>query len=84
MISGSVPRLQTYDYYISQFVGSFFNSENLSLELRKYIITHISPENLIESVGEKTVFPVQNPFLSEESISISQKDFDLKSALEKK
>ncbi len=84
LIAGSVPRLQTFDYYISQFVGSFLNTETLSLDLRNYIIDSISPEAVIDSVGEKTVFPVKNPFLTEQEIEVSQKDFDIATYLEKK
>lgn len=84
LIAGSVPRLQTFDYYISQFVGNFLNTETLSLDVRNYIIHSISPEDLIDSVGEKTVFPVKNPFLSEKAIQVSEKDFDFGGYLEKK
>ena len=85
IIGSSIPRLNIFEYTLSQFVGSFFNSETLDDDLRSYISHILEREAIIESVGSERVHASYNPFLSEIRIDDESKnDFDLGEYLEEK
>lgn len=77
IIAGSVPRLEDKKYTLSQFVWSFFNSETLDLELRKYISNTLDRTEVIEAIWEDNVEKSLNPFLSDINIDTDISDFDL-------
>lgn len=82
LIGGSIPRLEAYEYIISQFTTSFFNTENLSLNLRKYILDSLDRDAIIDSVWKANSLPVYNPFLTNENIdSEPDNDYNFEDAI---
>ncbi len=77
IIAWSVPRLEDKKYTLTQFVGSFFNSETLDLELRKYISHKLDRDEIISAIWENKVEKTLNPFLSDIDIDTDSSDFDL-------
>ena len=77
IIAGSVPRLEDKKYTLTQFVGSFFNSETLDLELRKYISQALDRDEIINTIWDDNVQESLNPFLSDINIDINSSDFNI-------
>ncbi len=80
----SIPRLSAYQYTLSQFVTSFFNSENLSKSFREYISTKIDRDTIVSSLWDTIVSPAYNPFLSETKLDATSSEFNLVEYLEEK
>jgi hypothetical protein len=81
IIGTSIPRLEPHTYTLSQFVASFFNTQNLDLEFRSYISRLIDRDTIINTLWESKVAPAYNPFLSEVEIDTPSNDFDIESHL---
>lgn len=84
IIAGSIPRLEDNKYTLSQFVGSFFNTQTLDQDLRKYISESFKREEILSAIGENNVQIALNPFLSEINIDTTSADFDIESYLKNK
>lgn len=84
LVGDSIPRLQSFEYTLSQFVGSFFNTETLSLELRKFLISNIEREKLLDTLGDNKISLAYNPFLSSKTMDIEVPDFNLETYLRTK
>lgn len=83
IIGSSIPRLNIFEYTLSQFVGSFFNSETLSSDMRNYISHTLNRDTIISNVWAERVHPSYNPFLSDMRIDTSlNTDFNLADYLE--
>ncbi len=68
LIGDSIPRLQVFEYTLSQFVGTFFNTETLSYDMRAFLSNALNRDDIIDAVGSAKVLPAYNPFLSETSL----------------
>jgi len=77
LIWWSLPRLSPYEYTLSQFTSTFFNSEKLGPEMRKKIISSLNRDEIVESIWWSRVISANNPFLSEESIDPTNSSFDI-------
>lgn len=76
------PRLENFEYITPQFTSVFLNSENIWLNLRKYISSNIKRDVVISQVWEKRVLPSYNPFLSKVEIdATTNPDYNLSEAL---
>lgn len=81
IIGNSIPRLSSYEYTLAQFVGSFFNTDTLSSELRAYLNAMLSREEIVEQIWAARVQEAYNPFLSDYIID-GNVDFSLSEYLE--
>jgi len=84
IVAGSIPRLDTKQYTLSQFVGSFFNSETLDLQLRKYISKVLDRDTIVDALWNNKVVKSLNPFLSDINIDIANTDFDIEEYMNEK
>lgn len=83
IIGNTIPRLNSFEYSLSQFVWSFLNTESISQELRKYILSNISRESVLQTIGDNRVSAAYNPFLSDYNIdSKVSNDFSLNTYFE--
>ena len=77
----SIPRLESFEYILPQFVSVFLNSETMESEtMRKYILRNINRWELIASLWIDTVQEIKNPFLTEtkiDTIKTSELSFTL-------
>ncbi len=84
IIGSSIPRLSVSEYTSSQFVGSFFNTESLDRNIRKFLSYTLDRDSIVNSIWWGKVVPALNPFLSKISIDNNKDDFNLSLFLEKK
>ncbi len=84
IIAGSIPRLTSHEYTLSQFVWSFMNTETLGTNFREYLSSSIDRESIVNAIWSSKVSPAFNPFLSGKSIDIESTDFNLPEYLESK
>jgi len=84
IVAGSIPRLEDKQYTLSQFVASFFNSESLDLELRKFISGVLERDKIVDAVWENKVLTSLNPFLSDIDIDVDNNDFDIEEYMNEK
>ena len=81
IIGDSIPRLEVYEYLLSQFVSSFFNIERMDSELRSMVAQTLDRETIIKELWKQRVFSAYNPFLTETVIDINGEDPDFESYL---
>jgi len=81
IIGESIPRLESYPYTLSQFVGTFFNTEKLDSEFRSYISGIIEREDFIKQIGKNNILPAYNPFLSSTNIDTNNSSYDIWEAM---
>ncbi len=77
VIWNSIPRLNTYEYTLSQFVAAFLNTESISANLRSYILESIDRDTLIENIWEDKVLTANNPFLSQDDFKSPSSDINI-------
>jgi hypothetical protein len=69
LIGGTIPRLQSFDYIMPQYVSIFLNVDKIdNRDLRTFILDKIDRKNIIKIIGEKNFSPIENPFLITGSI----------------
>lgn len=68
LIWTSIPRLDSYEYTLSQFVWIFFNSDKSGPWMREYLSKSISREDIVSKIGSSKIVASYNPFLSGEKI----------------
>lgn len=81
LIGNSLVRLQSHEYILPQFTGLFLNSENITANLRQYILSGLDRDKLVSTVGDAKVQEVLNPFLTEDSIDPVPGSYDFEAAL---
>lgn len=70
IIWNTIPRLESYKYILPQFVGLFINENKISnVDLRTFIFNKINTENLLKLLGKDNFVLIDNPYLTETSIS---------------
>ena len=73
ILGESIPRLESFEYILPQFVSVFLNSETMESEtMRNYVLRNINRSDLVASLWLDTVQEVKNPFLSETEIDIEK------------
>ncbi|USN57732.1 MAG: hypothetical protein H6767_05075 [Candidatus Peribacteria bacterium] len=78
IIGASVARLQEYTYNLPQYIALFVNSENITnKDLREFLLSHISREDLIHNLGAEDYHAVFNPYISDTSIDSTSTDVDI-------
>ena len=69
VIADSMPRLQSFEYILPQYVSFFINTDRIpELGLRSFILHHIQRENIVQILSDKNFKPVYNPFMTDEKI----------------
>jgi len=81
IIGWSIPRLESYEYTLSQFAWVFMNSENLNLSFRSYLWNLMDRESIITALWTNKVTPAYNPFLSDTNIDTFPQWFSLSKTL---
>ena len=73
----SVPRLESFEYILPQFVSTFLNTETIESEtMRNYILRNIKREEIVSGLWIDAVQEIKNPFLTDVAIDQS-KESDL-------
>lgn len=81
IIGESNPRLKSYSYNLSQFVGVFFNTDEVKKDFRAYLDTTINRDTIVETIGENNALATYNPFLSSTNIDSESSGYDLVATL---
>ena len=85
VIGNTIPRLNSFEYTLSQFVWSFFNTETLDSDMRTYLSSVLKRDEIINTLGKWRVKAAYNPFLWEENIDSEVAwNFSITSYLEEK
>ena len=84
IIGGSIPRLSVFEYTLSQFVGSFFNTDTLDKNVRWFLSQVLDRDEIINAIWTNKVVPAYNPFLSQREMDTRKQDFNIATFLENK
>lgn len=84
IIWSTIPRLSVLEYTLSQFVGSFFNTQTLDSDLRAYISQTLNRDEIVSNIGTSKVIPAYNPFLGDMNIDPQDVNLSIEQYLEKK
>jgi hypothetical protein len=64
LIGETIPRLQSFDYTMPQYVSLFLNVDTIdNRDLRTFILDKIDRQNIIKIIGEKNFKTLDNPYL---------------------
>jgi len=64
LIGGTIPRLQSFDYIMPQYVSIFLNGDRVdNKDLRTLILDKIDRQNIIKIIGENNFKVIENPYL---------------------
>ncbi len=75
ILGDTVPRLKSYSYTLPQFVWLFLNQESLSSDnLRKFILSSVNRQQVIDTLWNNAVEASYNPFLTDTEIDTDYND----------
>ena len=82
LIWNSVPKLNTYKYYLPQYISLFVNSEKLEyLNIRKYVLENIDTKKLVSKLWKENFKEIKSPFINQLELKIENNNINIKSVL---
>lgn len=81
IIGNSIPRLNNFEYTLSQFGAAFLNTQTLSKDLRWFLSHRINREEIVSTLWFQKVIPAYNPFLTDIIIDSDSGNFSIEEYL---